>query len=142
MHPGTIFASSARRKLFRSKSIVKKSYDEQKVLTAYVWRYYRRLFTDFERKVAHNILVEAKTQHDPAEDADYLRAQLGWEDDPHVAAALKKGVSAFQLRVCERILAEHAAQVHINRCPACRRVARTPSAKQCRWCRHDWHVTD
>ena len=27
----------------------------------------------------------------------------------------------------------------VNRCPACNRVVRTPEAKQCFWCGHDWH---
>lgn len=27
----------------------------------------------------------------------------------------------------------------INRCPKCSKIARTPKAKQCPWCFHDWH---
>jgi hypothetical protein len=27
----------------------------------------------------------------------------------------------------------------VARCPACNRVLRTPEAKQCFWCGHDWH---
>ncbi len=118
-----------------------KSYDEERVVTEYVWRHYPQLFTDFERKVAATIVAEAKTQHEPPDFAEYLRAQWRVEHDQAVAIALKDGVPTFQRRVCERILAEDAAQVSINRCPACHRVVRTPRAKQCRWCSQDWHVT-
>jgi RNA polymerase subunit RPABC4/transcription elongation factor Spt4 len=29
----------------------------------------------------------------------------------------------------------------VSRCPQCTRILRTPKAKQCRWCHHDWHRT-
>jgi uncharacterized C2H2 Zn-finger protein len=29
----------------------------------------------------------------------------------------------------------------VNRCPRCGEVAKTPKAKQCRFCKHDWHGT-
>jgi rRNA maturation endonuclease Nob1 len=28
----------------------------------------------------------------------------------------------------------------INRCPACKRIVRTPRAQHCLWCGHDWHA--
>jgi hypothetical protein len=41
--------------------------------------------------------------------------------------------------VVRRLLQDPATQTLINRCPRCHRIVRTPSAKQCLWCKHDWH---
>lgn len=45
----------------------------------------------------------------------------------------------FKKTMAEKVLREHGDQVFINNCPKCGRLARTPLAKQCRHCRHDWH---
>jgi hypothetical protein len=45
----------------------------------------------------------------------------------------------FKKTIAEKVLREHGDQVFINKCPRCGRLARTPLAKQCRHCGHDWH---
>jgi hypothetical protein len=30
-------------------------------------------------------------------------------------------------------------EIYLNKCPKCNKIARTPKAKQCRFCRYDWH---
>lgn len=122
---------------------MRRSYDEDKILTDIVWRHYRHLFTKFERKVAERIFVEMKTRDDPPdfiETVPYFARVLADRDEA-VMNALKVGHAAFQRRVRDRILAEAGNQVYINRCPVCHRVVRTPKAKQCLWCRHDLHTT-
>jgi hypothetical protein len=111
------------------------------MLTAYVWQHYRHLFTDFDRKVSGRIIFEMKTQHTPPELRDERFERVFGALDPAVTSALEEGHWAFLRRVRDRILAEDGDQVFINRCPVCRRIVRTPKAKQCLWCRHDWHVT-
>ena len=37
------------------------------------------------------------------------------------------------------ILDKFRDKVFFNNCPKCEQLARTPSAKQCRFCGHDWH---
>ena len=59
--------------------------------------------------------------------------------DPQVEEAMAEGHEAFRERVYRRILSELVGLGLINRCPACRRVVRTPQARQCFWCGHDWH---
>ena len=131
-----------RNPMLNKQCSVRGSYDEDKILTAYVWRYYYHLFTEFERKVAARIILEMKTRNRPPDfymDPDYAR----WlaERDEAVMKALEDGHAAFQRRVRDRILAEDGDQVSINRCPVSRRIVRTPKAKQCQWCCHDWHTT-
>ncbi|BAU52330.1 hypothetical protein [Mucilaginibacter gotjawali] len=60
-------------------------------------------------------------------------------DNPVVLDLLKYGYDAFELRACERIMAECPEKVFFNYCPQCKRLARTPYARQCRYCGHDWH---
>jgi hypothetical protein len=119
---------------------VKDSYDEGRVLTSYIWHHYRHLFTEFERKVERKITVEMKSKHLSSElRAERLARHCG-PPDPDVNSALRQGHWAFLDRVRTRILAEEAEHIIINRCPMCLRIVRTPKARQCLWCHHDWHA--
>ena len=118
---------------------MKDAYDESRVLTGYVWQHYRDLFTEFERKVSDRIVIEMKTKHSPPEVLAERLARLWGPPDAAVTATLEKGHWAFLDRVRDRILAEEGDRVVINRCPMCQWVAKTPKAKQCWWCYHDWH---
>jgi len=48
------------------------------------------------------------------------------------------GKEKMQIRIAERLLKDSADTI-INNCPQCGKLARTPRAKQCRHCMHDWH---
>jgi hypothetical protein len=61
-------------------------------------------------------------------------------DDPSVLGLTADGFEAFELRTTARILRERAAEVRFNLCPRCDKLARTPTAKQCRHCGYDWHA--
>jgi hypothetical protein len=119
---------------------MKGSYDEDRVLTNYVWQHYRHLFTEFERRVADRISIEIKTQHSPPEIRAERLARLWGPPDATVNSALEQGHWAFLDRVRTRILAEEADRILTNRCPMCERIVRTPKARQCLWCHHDWHA--
>lgn len=134
-------------------------YDEERELGIYVWANYRELFDPVEQYV-----------HDHARSPEFerIRARL-WlhvrARDPARAArkrlwhsyrrALRQRAVlelAWRLRVNAtsgaeveraallRVLREHAARICVNRCPLCARVVRTPRARQCLWCGHDWHA--
>lgn len=55
---------------------------------------------------------------------------------------LKDGYEEFKLNVVKRIMTESLEKIFFNNCPKCNKLARTPSAKQCRFCGHDWHHRD
>ena len=64
----------------------------------------------------------------------------GWYSDKEdIHAMLANGKKSFIVNVAERIFREHEAELNLNLCPKCNKVTRTPWAKQCRFCRHDWH---
>jgi len=49
------------------------------------------------------------------------------------------GIEKFYKNTAQRILSNHHAQITFNNCPKCGKLARTPLAKQCRYCYFDWH---
>ena len=49
------------------------------------------------------------------------------------------GYDAYKYRIAEKIFQEHKDELELNLCPKCGKIARTPWAKQCRFCYHDWH---
>jgi len=60
-------------------------------------------------------------------------------DDPDALALARDGYDAFVLRTGQRILSENRDAIFLNYCPQCKGLARTPKARQCRFCGHDWH---
>lgn len=79
-------------------------------------------------------LLKYKDRSQSASDAYYNMAS----DDPEVLKLLRDGYDKFQERFSQRIYDEHLDELDINRCPKCNGVARTPEAKQCRYCSHSW----
>lgn len=68
----------------------------------------------------------------------YLKA--GWlSDDPEILKCLSEGYDKFILNCAKRILKDNPDKVYFNLCPICDKLVRTPDAKQCRFCGHDWH---
>ncbi|WP_172278760.1 hypothetical protein [Chryseobacterium sp. LAM-KRS1] len=44
----------------------------------------------------------------------------------------------IRLNVATRIISEYPEKVFFNNCPKCGKLARTPKAKQCRYCKYRW----
>jgi hypothetical protein len=114
-------------------------YDEEAVLTKYIWDNYSNRFTQLERMGTKAIVVEEKAQHSDVHMAEMLRRRWGNTEAPQVVAALSEGVDAFRRWVRDRVLRDGGDSIHINRCPKCARIVRAPAAQQCLWCGHDWH---
>ena len=43
------------------------------------------------------------------------------------------------LKIAEVIMHDFRDKIFLNYCPNCGKLARTPNAKQCRFCCNDWH---
>ena len=113
-----------------------------KELARYIFVHFPNLLTTDEVKASkHAMYLEKLGYNDPEHSSrarSYRKRGL-LTDDPAVLDLLKDGFDAFELRVCERIMAECPEKVFLNNCPRCNRLARTPYARQCRYCGHDWH---
>lgn len=112
--------------------------DKDKALTNYVLGHYQRFFTAAESRASLHVLAEEKAKASGGDSAEYLRRQYV-SHNPEVLALLADGVAAFRVRVRDRLLAEHADQIHLNRCPKCQAIARTPTACLCPSCNHTWY---
>lgn len=60
-------------------------------------------------------------------------------DDTRIIALTDDGYDYYKQRISELIFREHKHELVLNLCPKCSKIARTPSAKQCRFCFHSWH---
>lgn len=78
----------------------------------------------------------ASTPHAPAKrvQMDELAFYL-LRNYPRLAGAVK----SFDAEAAARLVESHADEVVINRCTKCGVLAKTPKAKQCLACGHDWH---
>ncbi len=115
-------------------------YDELGMVAHTVLRYHPHLLTEFERKaiVAFDARWRIALAHDPEVMQHQLR-QAGVFDTPGLGAVMSRGYETFCRDIAARVLLEHATDLVLNRCPRCDRIVRTPKARQCLWCFHDWH---
>jgi hypothetical protein len=116
-------------------------FDDDRELTNYVWAHYQNLMTTFELRAgrAANIAEYKARKAGTTKLADPFFRRFGAAGDDEVEAALVEGSEAFRRRVRDRLLAEHPAEVFVNRCPKCGRIVRTPIARQCFRCFFAWH---
>ncbi|GEM63567.1 hypothetical protein SF1_15490 [Sphingobacterium faecium NBRC 15299] len=68
----------------------------------------------------------------------YFKAVL-LTKDLTALSLIHDGIEKFYKNTAQRILSNHHAQITFNNCPKCGKLARTPLAKQCRYCYFDWH---
>ena len=107
-------------------------------LTRYVINYYRHLMTPEEYSGWKVAITRPKLAGCESPAVTERLKRLCRASDA-VLALLADGDEAFFLRVRERILREHPGEVFLNYCTKCGALARTPAAKQCPKCFHDWH---
>jgi hypothetical protein len=111
----------------------------------YIIRFHRHLMRDSERRAQSHLFGTLKatlgrSDASAQEEARKSRAFSQWlSDDPDVLRLVRDGYEAFEARTAKRILEECGDKVVFNCCPKCTGLARTPTAKQCRLCGHDWH---
>ena len=113
----------------------------------YVVRYHGHLMTAQERLAHRHLTGTANLTHgrtDAAaqrevENSSHPVARDLLSRDLEVLRLASEGIDAFMLRTAQRIIDEHGNQIVFNHCPRCGALAKTPKARQCRFCRHDWH---
>ena len=106
-------------------------------LIEYIITYYTHLFTDKENvayKYYNTIIKDEESE--PYVKNTMLR-HLG-TNDSETLKLLDNGYENFIKNVAKRILKEKSDDIVINNCPDCGKLARTPKAKQCRFCGFDW----
>ncbi len=106
-------------------------------LVDYIYHHYS-VFMTVEEKVAARTIVHLLKEND-----DIMlsaKKKMGWiSEDNIILEMLADGFDAFKNRVVNCIYNEHKNELSLNLCPKCGKIARTPLAKQCRFCFYDWH---
>jgi hypothetical protein len=108
----------------------------------YIIDYFPGLLTAAERIAFKHASTTYKLEHSTSTNTNRTEVYLkmGWlTSDQSVLDLLKDGYDNFELNVAERIIRQEADKVFFNYCPKCNKLARTPFAKQCRFCGHSWH---
>ncbi len=114
-------------------------------LAYYVVKYYSNFMTDAERRADSHLTAVLKAtmgREDSAAQAVAKKSRVfsrRLSNDPDVLALTRDGLQAFRERTATRILEVHSKDVFLNRCTRCHGLARTPTAKQCRFCGNNWH---
>jgi len=135
--------------LARFRNILARNREEARY--AYVLHYYHHLMTRPQRLAYETLMLTAKRMDDRTDVHGQIEARnipqhpatseaFTLSDDPEVLRLVSEGLWVFVTRTAQRILAEHSEQVQFNNCPQCGAVARTPKARQCRFCGFDWHT--
>jgi hypothetical protein len=101
-------------------------YDEESVLTDYLWRQRHELLTDFERKCFDAGLVRQKWAGVETEEAKSWLEQEGLLQDSAVNQALSDGLDSLVAQVRARLIRDHGNAV--NRCLQCERIVASPQA--------------
>lgn len=107
-------------------------------LIDYIISYYFHLLSNKEKAAYkhHNTLLKHGDSGSRVKDA--MMKHWG-TDDKKTLMLLENGYDNFKRTVAERILKECSNAIVINICPNCGKLARTPQAKQCRYCGCNWH---
>jgi hypothetical protein len=110
-------------------------------LADYIFNYCYEFYNDHERKAKdhHFGLVKFGHWSDDAPDPIKNVKERFKTDDPEALKLLAVGYRQFMMNTAERIYQEHKSELKLNLCPKCQKIARTPTAKQCRFCGYDWH---
>lgn len=106
-------------------------------LIDYIYQYCDHFKTADEKLAGRTMLYKRKT--DNAQTLAMMKAKGWYSDEQHILNMFADGNQAFIVKVASRIYIEHKDELNLNLCPRCFKITRTPWAKQCRFCFHDWH---
>jgi hypothetical protein len=120
------------------------------MLVEYVLRNRRYFMTPFEERAERIGVMREKararireSQGTPSAWTNELLDEYEAQTDDTVRDAIGNDLDSFvkfQQEVTDRInTAFSRGELRPIRCPDCRRVVKTPEARQCLWCGYDWH---
>lgn len=105
----------------------------------YIIIHFPNLLTTAEKLAIRHTSTVYKLEHSKSSNTEFYERN-GWlTTDQSVLNLLKDGYEQFELNVANRILNEKPNSVFFNNCPKCNKLARTPYARQCRFCGNTWH---
>ena len=115
----------------------KESYPE---LLEYIFSYCGRFFWKSELLANKHMHALSKSKQGVNETVyKFFMKDENVLTNKEVMNLVKDGYEAYKNKVAMRIWENHKGELDLNLCPKCGKIARTPWAKQCRFCFYDWH---
>ncbi len=111
----------------------------------YILTYFNHLMSEKEKMAWKHWSSDFKTEHSSLIQTDKqsrknVLLKAGWlTTDPEILKLLGNGIEHFRITTATRISHDNPEVLIMNNCPNCGKLARTPFAKQCRYCSHNWH---
>ncbi|WP_294203398.1 hypothetical protein [uncultured Chryseobacterium sp.] len=107
-------------------------------IVKYIIRYFSHLMTEDEIAALKYQMYMYKSSDN--EKQRKIMTEKDWiRQTPETDNLLRNGYEEFEINVAKRIVAQTPEKIFFNNCPDCGKLARTPSAKQCRYCGFSWH---
>jgi hypothetical protein len=121
-------------------SITEGDIDIQPEVIDYLFSHYTHLMTLAEKDAHRNFKLDARLQSNPPTSKEYMSGMYSLQIySLAVKELMINGWDTFRLNWTRRVLNWEADKIVINRCEKCEKLARTPLARQCRFCGYDWH---
>ena len=117
------------------------TYSDERALRAYIFKHFHHLMTPLERRAIEYTtpIVQVSDHWKIKRLYDFLEERDGHVPDDEVIAAFAVPYDRRKEMIIDRLISDCIDRIFVNRCPECNRIARTPAARQCMWCHHDWH---
>ncbi|MDQ1161311.1 hypothetical protein QE422_001679 [Chryseobacterium sp. SORGH_AS 447] len=104
----------------------------------YIINYFSHLMTEDEKLALKYQMYMYKSSDN--EKQREMMIKKGWirhtSETDHL---FREGYEEFEINVARRIMKETPEKIFFNNCPRCGKLARTPSAQQCRYCGLSWY---
>src|ERR1041385_1494915 len=108
-------------------------------LADYIFNYCSSFFNEVERRAFRHSFGQQKISEQSSDSWKKMIEEKFSATDESALALLKDGIPQFVYNTAKRIFEERGNELKLNLCPKCKKIARTPTAIQCRFCGHDWH---
>jgi hypothetical protein len=106
----------------------------------YIITYFFNLLSDKEKFAWKHQSSILKLEDNDNPNLLEMYKRKGWiTNDKEVLDLLIFGNDQFELNTAKRVLEKYPDKIFLNKCPKCNKLARTPNAKQCRFCDYNWH---
>lgn len=106
----------------------------------YILEHFSNLLTEKEALALKHCNYLHTIDHKPAPETRKNLLEMGvLTEDPEALKLLNIGYENFRSKSAHRIVDENKEIQFFNNCPKCGKRARTPRAKICPHCFHNWH---
>ena len=128
--------------LYNDIELTTETYCDEMALRAYVFKHFHHLMTPLERRtIEYTTPIIKDSDHWKVKRLyGFLEDRDGHVPDEEVIAAFTIPYATRKEIAIDRLISTCTDRIFVNRCPECNRIARTPTARQCMWCHHDWHL--